>query len=141
MATVNRALQPYARLPTTNSAHTLILHMIVLSSTLVYYHAIQSRETGRSRYSPLTLKYSEGVMSTSSSESGEGSAGKIQADEIKATNIANVQYIQLRALDTQRRSRKNKRAPKPMRTLPVSQRSTEAKRGCVASFSPKRPER
>src|SRR5712691_7119065 len=48
---------------------------------------------------------------------------------------------ELRVLDTQRRSRKNKRAPKPMRTLPVSQRSTEAKRGCVASFSPKLPER
>ena len=34
----------------------------------------------------------------------------------------------------QRRFRKNKRAPNPMRTLPVSQRRTAAKRGCVASF-------
>jgi tetratricopeptide (TPR) repeat protein len=33
-------------------------------------------------------------MTTSSNEPGEDSAGKIQADEIKATNVANVQYIQ-----------------------------------------------
>jgi hypothetical protein len=42
---------------------------------------------------------------------------------------------------TDHRSRKNKRAPNPMSTLPDSQRRREAKRGCVANFSPNLPER